>query len=606
MRSNGVIQDPKKYSDQFVDWLVEEGYTHCFFLAGGNIMHLLDSVRTRMTCIPFVNEIGAAIAVEYFNEINDSGQGKAFALVTAGPGLTNTVTAISSAWMESRELLVVGGQVKTTDLMSGGIRQRGIQEIDGVKLVSSICKASILVDKPLDKNEIISAVRLGASDRKGPVFLEMCLDVQAAPVIPDLAVPAVNKSENSHVVKEQLNNLLDLISKSERPVLLLGGGISRATVREIIEPLKKTGIPVMTTWNGADRISSDFPNYFGRPNTWGQRSSNIILQQADLLIALGTRLGIQQTGFAWEEFLPIGKVVQIDVDQAELQKGHPRLELAINADANEILRKMLFEISPKSEWNQWRDFAATVRELVPLNDPANSTKDGFVKPYEFFIELSNLAGEDDFFIPSSSGAAETVAMQSINNKNNQRIVMNKGMASMGYGLSGAIGAALAAHKGQRTFLFEGDGSFAQNLQELGTVAANNLNLKMFLFTNDGYASIRTTQRNYFNGAWIGCDSSTGLGLPKWELLAQTYGIPFHKMDGTNPWSDETLRAISSPGPTLIEVPADPDQTYYPKIMSRVLPDGSMKSQPLHLMSPDLPTSISEVVFPHLSIPEGDK
>lgn len=599
------VQAPQKYSDQFVDWLVEEGYTHCFFLAGGNIMHLLDSVRTRMVCVPFVNEIGAAIAVEYFNEIHDSGEGKAFALVTAGPGLTNTITAISSAWMESRELLVVGGQVKTTDLMSGGIRQRGIQEIDGVTLVKSICKASILIDSPLDKQGVIDAVRLGSTGRKGPVFLEMCLDTQAAPVTLGNEVTPAPVGEGVSISQEQIDAVICEIQKSERPVLLLGGGVDRKTVKSIKSELSALGIPVMTTWNGADRIGADFDLYFGRPNTWGQRSSNIIMQQADLLIALGTRLGIQQTGFAWEEFLPVGKVIQVEIDPTELEKGHPHVDIPIRGDANEVLSLIAKNVSARTEWNEWVDFAKEVREAVPLSDPGNKTRPGFVKPYEFFAEISSLANDNDLFIPSSSGAAETVAMQSVENRGDQRVVMNKGMASMGYGLSGAIGAALAAIPGQRTFLFEGDGSFAQNLQELGTVAANLLNVKIFLFTNDGYASIRTTQRNYFNGAWIGCDSSTGLGLPDWPKLAETYGITYQKLDSENVWSEETLRNFNSAEPVLFELPADPDQTYFPKIMSRVLPDGSMRSQPLHLMSPDLSEDLASQVFRYLPTPKGE-
>lgn len=596
---------PKKYSDQFVDWLVEEGYTHCFFLAGGNIMHLLDSVRTRMECIPFVNEVGAAIAVEYFNEINDSGQGKAFALVTAGPGLTNTITAISSAWMESRELLVVGGQVKTTDLMSGGVRQRGIQEIDGVTLVKSICKASILIDTPLDKQSVLDAVRLGSSGRKGPVFLEMCLDTQAAPVTLSNNATSTPQGEGVDIPQNQIDAALSAIQTSERPVILLGGGINRSRVKSLKSQLSALGIPVMTTWNGADRIGADFDLYFGRPNTWGQRSSNIIMQQADLLIALGTRLGIQQTGFAWDEFLPVGKVIQVEIDPTELEKGHPIVDFPINGDANEVLSRIVQDVQARPEWNEWVDFAREVRSLVPLADPENKTRPGFVKPYEFFSEISALAYDTDLFIPSSSGAAETVAMQSIENRGEQRVVMDKGMASMGYGLSGAIGAALAAKAGQRTFLFEGDGSFAQNLQELGTLAANQLNLKIFLFTNDGYASIRTTQRNYFNGAWIGCDSSTGLGLPDWPLLAQTYGIAYQRLDGDNLWTEETLDNLNSDAPIIFEVPADPEQTYFPKIMSRVMPDGSMRSQPLHLMSPDLSEELASKVFRFLPTPKGE-
>lgn len=574
-----------KYSDQFVEWLLEEGYTHCFFVAGGNIMHLLDSVRTRMECVPFVNEIGAAIAAEYFTAASGNSKNKAFVLVTAGPGLTNTITAISSAWVESRELLVVGGQVKSSDLSRGQVRQRGIQEIDGVTLVNSICKATLQIEKPAPKEVIVSLIRAGASPRKGPVFLELCLDAQAAAPIEEQPFVAL-ESQKIEVSESQLNDVLDLLSISNRPAFLFGGGVDRNSLRKLDDKLTQLGIPVLLTWNGADLLTSDHILYAGRPNTWGQRSANLVQQQADLLIAVGTRLGIQQTGFAWEQFLPVGKLVQIDIDKDELTKGHPRVDIGINANSEEFLNKLLTAATAKNEWKTWSDFVKTVRSELPLNDPQNVTAHGYVKPFEMLMEIADVISTNDLFVPSSSGSAFTVAMQSLQLRGNQRIITNKGMASMGYGLSGAIGASLS-HRESNTIMIEGDGSFAQNLQELGTVAAQNLNLKVLLFANDGYASIRMTQRNYFNGSWIGCDSSTGLGLPDWATLAKSFGIPYAKMNSDNPFSEEIAHLLNSSGPAFIEVPIDPEQTFFPKIMSSVQPDGSMSSNPLHLMHPQL-------------------
>lgn len=579
------MTDAAKYSDQFVDWLVEEGYTHCFFVAGGNIMHLLDSVRTRMECVPFVNEIGAAIAAEYFTASSGSKNKKAFVLVTAGPGLTNTVTAIASAWVESRELLIVGGQVKSSDLSRGLVRQRGIQEIDGVNLVDSICKATLQIDKPVPKEQIISLIRLGSSPRKGPVFLELCLDAQAAAPF-ETETTQLNETVLPLVTDQELDRVLELLSQSQRPAFLLGGGVSREDLRSLDSKLQELGIPILLTWNGADLLPANNPLYAGRPNTWGQRSANIIQQQADLLIAIGTRLGIQQTGFAWEQFLPVGKLIHVDIDDSELTKGHPESELAIQADANHFLTALTQKAVSQPEWEVWNDFIDVVRERLPLNDPQNVTGNEYVKPFEMLMELSNILSEDDVFVPSSSGSAFTVAMQSLQLHGNQKIVTNKGMASMGYGLSGAIGASLA-NRDSKTILIEGDGSFAQNLQELGTVASQNLNVKILLFANDGYASIRMTQRNYFNGAWIGCDSSTGLGLPDWNELANSFGIPYLKMNPNETFSAEIKKALNSEGPSFIEVPIDPEQTFFPKIMSSVQPDGSMSSNPLHLMHPPL-------------------
>lgn len=589
-----------KYSDQFVDWLVEEGYTHCFFVAGGNIMHLLDSARSRVTCVPFVHEVAATIAAEYFTETRDEAQGKAFVLVTAGPGLTNTMTGLASAWAESRELLVVGGQVKRSDLSRGKVRQRGIQEVDGALIAAPVCKRVLAIEAPVSRDVVVDAVREGARPRKGPVFIEMCLDAQAAPALPvQEGQPTVQPDDVPRVAEGLTAEAIALLERSERPVILLGQGVARATARALHDDFAALGVPVMLTWNAADRMPYDHPVFAGRPNTWGQRYSNVLLQQTDLLLAVGTRLGVQQTGFAWQDFIPVGTVVQVDIDQAELDKGHPHVELGLCGDANAFLRDVVTRAVPNARWGEWRDFVDVVREALPLNDAQNVTADGYVKPYELLMSLADLAGDDDVIIPCSSGGAFTVAMQSILPRSRQKVLSNKAVASMGYGLSGAIGAALA-NPSRRTFLIEGDGGFAQNLQELGTVAATRLPLKILLFANDGYASIRMTQRNYFGGAWVGCDAATGLGLPDWSLLAKAYGIAYARVDPEVGWGGEVGALLNSDEPAFIEVPIDPEQTYFPKIMSAVQPDGSMKSNPLHTMHPVLDERTAARVLPYLT------
>ena len=587
-----------KYSDQIVHWLKCEGYTHCFFVAGGNIMHLLNSVRNEMVCLPFVNEVGAAIAVEAFNETSNSKDGKAFLLVTAGPGLTNAITGISGAWLESRELLVIGGQVKSADLKDKGMRQRGIQEIDGVELVSSITKDAIRISKPIPREQFISTVEKGGAERKGPIFIEICLDAQAKPAIEEVDISKATQSK-VETIPILDSKTLNLIKQSKRPVMLIGGGVEYDFAQSHTEDFTNLGIPLMTTWNGADRISSDHSLYFGRPNTWGQRAANILIQQSDLVLAVGTRLGLQQTGFAWEDFVPNGKIIQVDIDKSELDKGHPRIEHGINIDSADFLTALFSSTKNLGhDFSSWIEFCSSVNELLPLNDPNNVTRPEFIDPYIFGMELSGTVDSDAVLVPCSSGSSFTVLMQTFCQSNSQRIISSKGLASMGYGLSTAIGSAFANPEKQ-VILVEGDGGFAQNLQELGTVAANNLPIKIFIWANNGYASIRMTQKNYFDGEWIGCDSETGLGLPNWEALAISYGIPFRRMSSSGLSDPELVDFVAKKGPCLVEVPIDPEQTFYPKISSSVQPDGSMKSNPLHLMNPDLPDHISKKVLKYI-------
>jgi acetolactate synthase-1/2/3 large subunit len=592
----------KTYADNLCDWLVEEDYTHCFFVAGGNIMHLLNSARNRFECVPVVHEVAAAIAVEYFNETSNGA--KAFALVTAGPGITNAVTGIAGAWLESRELLIIGGQVKTSDLMTDDLRQRGIQEIDGVSIVEGITKISRKLKSPISQSDFKQTIRTGSSGRPGPIFLEVCLDIQA---ITDNNFPTEDISqENSPVANKvdlsSMGKLISLMRTSKRPVILVGGGLSRSTSSEFEEFFLNLGFPIMTTWNGIDRISSSHDLFWGRPNTWGQRASNVLIQQSDLIIAIGTRLGLQQSGFNWQGFAPLAKIVQVEIDQSEIKKGHPKIDLEFNCDTKSFLNSLKkSDIPVKAEQiAEWIDFGKSVRTLLPNSELANSSSSNYLNPFEFVEQLSEHLSGSDVIIPCSSGGAFTTMMQAFNQKSGQIIVSNKGLASMGYGLSGAIGAAYA-NPNKRVILVEGDGGFAQNLQELGTAVVSGAALKIFIYSNNGYASIRMTQRNYFDGSYVGCDTSTGLGLPDWVKLFESYGIQTLEMNPTSFADPLFLEALADSSIRAFLVPIDPDQTYFPKISSRVLENGQMESNPLHLMSPELPNDIQLAVFKYLEM-----
>jgi len=587
-----------KYSDLLVDWLVEFGYTHCFYVAGGNIMHMLESVRHKFTCIPVVHEVAGGIAAEYFTEVNLGG--KAFALVTAGPGLTNIITAIAGAYLESRELLVIGGQVKTADLSRGQVRQRGFQEIDGVTLVKSITERSVLLDSVVDRATFRDMTRFGVEGRGGPVFIEIPLDIQGANADPTaLNTPLRPFTRHFDTAPPaSIQAMQAKFTQSKRPILLIGPGVSRDTAAEFLPKITALGVPLMVTWNATDRIDADHPLYFGRPNTWGQRCANALLQQADLLIAIGVRLSVQQTGFNWQQFVPIGEVVQIDCDQHELDKGHPKIHLPICADANVVIADICNATPP--ECTEWVVFCREMRDLLPLVENVNHTGPGYLSPYVFIDQLSKLATANDIVIPCSSGSAFTVTYQTLSQKAGQRIVSDKGLASMGYGLSGAMGAAFAG-KGRRTILVEGDGGFAQNFQELGTVSVNRLNLKIFLFDDNGYASIRMTQKNYFGGSYVGCDTSTGLGMPNWEIIFPAYGIPVLRCRPGFETDPEFLKNFNAPGPAAFLVHVDPEQTYFPKISSRITATGGMESNPIHLLTPDLDKELAAKVFRYLAV-----
>lgn len=570
-----------KYSDQIAAWLQAAGYTHYFYVGGGNIMHLTESLDRYLTGVPVVHEVAAGIAAEYFNEI--AAPAKALALVTAGPGLTNIVTALAGAFLESRELLVIGGQVKTSDLANGVVRSRGIQEIDGVALVQSTTKAAHRLLAPVGADDFLARIAPSWEPRKGPVFLELPLDVQAAQVeetpLPAIAPPALPRVSDADIAR-----IADLYARAARPVVLIGGGVDHATMAALRPRFLALGIPTMTTYNGADRMDGDDPVYLGRPNTWGQRSANILIQQSDLIIALGTRLGLQQTGFNWQEFGRDATIVQVEIDAGELAKGHPRIDHGYRADANDVVRRLVACDLPRKD--DWLAHARRVRAAVPRIEDVNVTGAGYLSPYDFIVRLEALTRADDLIIPCSSGSAFTLSMQLYKQKFGQRMLTDKSLASMGYGLSGAIGAALAG-PGRRTILIEGDGGFAQNLQELGTVSVQQSTIKIFIFHDQGHASIRMTQRNYFDGKYLGCDRRSGLGLPDWTRVFAAWDVPVMLLDDGFDSAPDFLAAMAAPGPAAFIVPIDPEQTYFPKISSRITASGSMESNPIDKMTPDI-------------------
>jgi acetolactate synthase-1/2/3 large subunit len=327
------------------------------------------------------------------------------------------------------------------------------------------------------------------------------------------------------------------------------------------------------------------------------RYSNIVAGQADLIVSFGSRLGLQQTGFNWESFAPKAKIVQVEIDKSEIEKGHPKIHQGFNVDATDCL--MGIELSrERLKIDEWLNFSSLVKRYLPLSEEVNSSHEGFWNPYDFMIELSKLSTNEDVVIPCSSGGSFTSFYQSFENKQGQIIISNKSLASMGYGLAGAIGASIA-NIDKKTILVEGDGGFAQNLQELATISVIRPKIKIFLMCNEGYASIRMTQRNYFDGAYLGCDTKSGLGFPSWQKLAEAYEIGSTNLSHEQLTSADFEHNFNSDDPHIFFIRVHPEQTFYPKISSRINENGGMESEPLWAISPQLPPQLSEIVFKYL-------
>ena len=473
--------------------------------------------------------------------------------------------------------------------------------------VGSMSKLAVTVTKPLGLNELRDLTEYSRSGRKGPVFIEICLDVTAMEVDQNsLEVAPVVKNNSEVKVADAFSinekeKFTELLRNSSRPLFLVGGGLDFQSFSELLPRLMELGIPIATTWNAVDYLDFDHPLYAGRPNTYGMRWANSLIQQADLVITLGARLGLQQTGFAWQEFVPVGNIVRIELDLNEIKLEQPKTHLDINMDAAKTLSQIL-EIAEDEElendYSEWCEFIRNLRIQLPVVEGATFQYPEFANPFEFVAELSELLNKDDRVVACSSGGSYTTMMQVFAQKQGQLLTNNKGLASMGYGLAGAIGTALV-EPSKRTVLVEGDGGFAQNLSELGTVQNRQLNLKLFIFSNKGYASIRVSQKAYFAGAYIGCDGETGVGLPNWGKAFEAYGIPSVEISGSISGNEEVLRLLNSDGPAAFIVNIHPDQSFLPKITSKISADGKMKSNPIHLMDPQLDTELSSEVFKYL-------
>jgi acetolactate synthase-1/2/3 large subunit len=591
-----------KYSDDFMDWIKEAGFTHCFFVAGGNAMHLIESASSRFECIPFINEIGAGIAVESFNEICTEDK-RAFVLVTAGPGLTNLTTAIASSWVDRRELLVVGGQAKSTNLSRGMTRQIGFQEIDGVAILSSITKASVLIDHQIGKEELWSHISKSKTGAKGPVFLEMCLDISMQQTNKEFLSSLTQGGSRvlaNHPTTADLQEVIEALKSSSRPVLLIGGGVDRNSCSDGLGTLIKLGIPIATTFNGADRIGSDYEFYAGRPNWYGSRWANLIIQQSDLVIAIGARLGLMETGYNWEQFAPNASIFQIDVEDNELTKGHPKITRAINADPNIFLNLLGGGMDGCSEIElaEWQNLISKIKNKLVPPEESNKATAGYVEYASFVHHLTSKLQANDNVNPCSSGGNFECFGKVMVNKTGQKWVTSPGLASMGFGLSGGIGMALAYPK-HRTLVFEGDGGLAQNLQEFGVVRTNKLNIKVFIADNGNYGSIKAHQKSAFNNHYVGCDKETGLWLPDWAIIAKAFDLDVMTISTNDYESEEFNRLFNSDKPAIFVVKVDPDQVIYPKIISSRNAHGEVVSNPLHLMEPPLSEELMAELAPHL-------
>jgi acetolactate synthase-1/2/3 large subunit len=586
-----------RVADYIFKSLADQGVRQVFLVTGGGAMHLNDAIarENRLSCVCNHHEQACTMAAEGYARVSGS---LGLVCVTSGPGGVNALNGVFGAFTDSVPLLVVSGQMKRETLLrthglSGKLRQLGDQEIDIVEMVRGITKYAVCITEPQSiRYHLERAMHLAVSGRPGPVWLDIPVDVQGASVDPTNLVSYNAAEDNSTYDEDRLRAQAATVAKrlltAERPALLGGTGVRIANaIPEFIDLAERLSIPVVTAWTH-DLIASDNDLYCGRQGTIGTRAGNFVVQNSDALLIVGSRMCIRQISYNWKSFARHAYKMQIDVDAAELDKPTFRPDFAVCADAKHFLQLVLEQLpsghKPSHKQSEWCTWARERRDLLPEVLPHHrSSGPGTINQYYFVELLYESASPNDIFVCGDATACIT-PFQVSGLKKGQRLFSNSGSASMGYDLPAAIGAAIAAPD-RRVICLAGDGSLQMNVQELATVCQHKPNLKLFVLCNNGYLSIRQTQSNIFN-LLIGESPESGLSFPDFLKLAGAYGIPSCQLDTSKPL--ECLKDImSQPGPMLISVELDRNQSFEPKVTSKKLPDGRMVTAPLEDMAPFL-------------------
>ena len=581
-----------KLSDYVFQFIKDKGIEHVFMLPGGGAMHLVDSLgNSGIDYVCCLHEQAAAIAAEaYGQHTNNIG----VVLTTSGPGATNAITGVTAGWIDSTPMFLISGQAKRADLIGDtGVRQIGSQEVQIIDIVKPITKYAVQVMDPQEiRYHMERAYHEAVTGRPGPVWLSIPLDVQAAEVIPEQLAGYEGKPQYEEDISQEIKQTIALLKQSQKPVILAGNGIKLANAMEsfyaFIDYMK---IPVLTTWKTIDFLGEEDALYVGHPGSMGDRGANLILQDADLLISVGSRIDTSLTAFNEPHFGKNAQKVVVDIDANELKRmklDQVRIKLA--CDAQKFISALLEACKgqewsmQKAQWQEWNKSAHQLRNKYPVVTDAHKNKKEFVSAYYFIKVLCDSLTEDDIIVPESSGAAGEITYQAFQLKKGQKMKNAAGLGSMGFGLPYAIGSCLANNK-KRTILINGDGAFQMNIQELQTLVRLNLPVKIFIWSNGGYASIQSMQRNTFDGHYVASGKSSGLEMPDICAVAKGYNIPTFSVHNNVEMEQIVPKILEMQGTVLCELSISPEETVSPRTKSFRLPDGSMKSSLLEEMWP---------------------
>lgn len=561
-------------------------------VTGGGAMHLDDAIghQEGVHCIFNHHEQASSIAAEAYTRMT----GKLAAVcVTSGPGGTNAITGVMGGWLDSIPMFVISGQVKrettTWSCPELELRQLGDQEFDIVNSVNNMTKYAVMITDPLEiAYHLEKALFLALDGRGGPVWLDIPLDVQGAMIDTDDLKHFVREEKNdTEVVSENIcREVLEKIKNAKAPLILVGTGVRLGDAsKELLDLIEKLQIPVVTAWNANDTVAFDNPYFAGMPGTVGTRPGNFAVQNCDVLLSLGCRLNIRMIGYNHFDFAKNAYKIIVDIDPKELKKPTINPDMPINADVKAFIKGLLccdYDVNPEHyRWVEWNK-ELLVKYPVCMTEYHNGD---LLNPYVFMDKLFEVLDENDRII-CGNGSACVMTFQGSKIKQGQRMFTNSGCAAMGYGLPAALGVAVSDNT-NRTICVDGDGSIMMNIQELATIVQNKLNVKIILLNNNGYHSIRQTQRNLFQPPFVGIDEQSGVGFPSFEKLTDAFGMKYYRVSSEVECDSILREALDCTGPCVCEIVVDETQNFAPKSSSKVLPDGRIVSPSLDDMAPFL-------------------
>ena len=593
-----------RVADYIFKTLADHGIKYVFLVTGGGAMYLNDALgkEKRIQYICNLHEQACAMAAEGYARISGL---PGVINVTTGPGGTNAITGVMGAWVDSVPMIIISGQVKFSTTIAScpelKLRQLGDQEINIIDIVRPITKYAKMVTVPDEiADELEKALYLCQTGRPGPVWLDIPLNIQAAEIdelrLHHTFMP--KESEAPPLDVKQLDDIIWKLRNSKRPAIIAGSGIRNAHAHPLfLKVVHSLNIPVLTSISGIDLLPSNHPLFFGRPGILGERSANFIMQNSDLLLVLGTRMGIRIIGYAYEKIAREACRIMVDIDEAELNKPTFRPHIKVHVDAGDFLKTLSERLPALPEKTEWMNYCRSLRKRYPVILPEHRSRTDYVSSY-VLPELISSTCPPDAIVVTGNGTAYTSTFQSIPIREGMRMFSNEACASMGYGLPASIGASLAG-SGRQVVCITGDGSIQMNIQELQTVMNYHLPIKIFVYNNDGYLSIKLTQRSFFNGCFVGSHSLSGIRLPDLKKIASAYGLPFVRLLNNSEAKSKMAEIFAMEGPVLIEVMTDPFEELGPKASSWKLLDGTMVSAPLEDLAPFLPR---EEFFQNMLIP----